>query len=219
MTQWRLGCEMSMKGARALAGALFLLAAVSAAPAASIAQDDGTAGVTPATPTTPLTPTPPSLPMSPSKDPNGSNWSKGDDSAPKDQGQQAVASEATSGPATSRSAMAHASASATVTMGDNFFSPNSVTVAVGDTVSWRNNGQATHNATASDGSFATGNISPGGSGSHTFSSAGTFDYVCTIHPGMNGTVRVLASSSGGGGGGGGGSTTSGSRPSEAAAVA
>jgi len=38
----------------------------------------------------------------------------------------------------------------------------------------------------------------GGSGSHTFNSAGTFSYICTIHPNMKGTVRVLSSGGGGG---------------------
>src|SRR5262249_57138532 len=98
-------------------------------------------------------------------------------------------------PAVTRSATAHASAAASVTMGDFFFSPSSVTVAVGDTVTWTNNGQAPHNATADDGSFKTPDLNNGQSASHTFSSAGTFTYICTIHPNMHGTVRVLASRS------------------------
>jgi plastocyanin len=199
-----------MKGARALAGAAFMLAAVSIAPAVSAAQDAGSTPATPVTPTTPTLPAP------------GNATGKADGAAKDSGSSDSAASQAqpAAAPAVSRSASAHASASATVTMGDNFFSPNSVTVAVGDTVTWKNNGQAPHTATANDGSFDTGTIQPGGSGSHTFSSAGTFAYVCTIHAGMNGTVRVLASSGGGGGSsGGGGSTSSGSSQSEAAAVA
>ncbi|HSR25365.1 MAG TPA: cupredoxin family copper-binding protein, partial [Candidatus Eisenbacteria bacterium] len=115
---------------------------------------------------------------------------------------------------------AHKSASASVTMGDFFFSPSSVTVAVGDTVTWHNSGQAPHTATANDGSFDTGTINPGGSASHTFTRAGTFSYICTIHPNMHGTVRVLSAAGGGSGGSGGtsGSTPSGSGTSEASAV-
>jgi hypothetical protein len=100
-----------------------------------------------------------------------------------------------------------------------------VSVAVGDTVTWRNTGQAPHNATADDGSFKTANLNNGQSASHTFSQAGTFSYICTIHPQMKGTVRVLASNSGGGSGGGGsggggaGSSSGGSSGSEASAVA
>jgi hypothetical protein len=102
-------------------------------------------------------------------------------------------------------------------MGDFFFSPPSVTIAVGDTVTWHNSGQAPHTATANDGSFDTGTINAGGSGSHTFNSAGTFSYICTIHPNMHGTVRVLSSS--GGSGGNAGASSGGSGTSESSAVA
>ena len=55
-------------------------------------------------------------------------------------------------------------------MGDLFFSPTSVTIAVGDTVTWHNTGQAPHNATADDGSFKTPDLNNGQSASHTFNS-------------------------------------------------
>jgi hypothetical protein len=103
-----------------------------------------------------------------------------------------------------------------VNMGDFFFSPASVSVAVGDTVTWHNSGDAPHTATANNGSFDTGTINSGGSGSHTFNSPGTFSYICTIHPNMKGTVRVLSS---GGSGGSAGSSSSGSSSSESSAVA
>jgi hypothetical protein len=93
-----------------------------------------------------------------------------------------------------------------------------VTVSVGDTVTWRNSGQAPHNATADDGSFTTPNLNKGQSASHRFTEAGTFSYICTIHPNMHGTVRVLSSSSGGGGGSSGSSSSSASS-SESSAVA
>jgi hypothetical protein len=94
-------------------------------------------------------------------------------------------------------------------------------VAVGDTVTWRNTGQAPHNATADDGSFKTRDLNQGQSASHRFSSAGTFSYICTIHPNMHGTVRVLSSggNDGGGGGAAAGSSSSGSANSETSAVA
>lgn len=198
-----------MKGARALAGAAFMLAAVTAAPTVSAAQDAGSPAATPTTPTAPTLPSPGDV----------TGAAKGSDPAPSDQGASQAEANTPAAPPVSRSASAHASASATVTMGDNFFSPSSVTIAVGDTVTWRNNGQAPHTATANNGSFDTGTIQPGGSGSHTFNSAGTIPYICTIHAGMTGTVRVLASSSGGGGGGGSSTGSSGSSQSEAAAVA
>jgi plastocyanin len=122
-------------------------------------------------------------------------------------------------PRSAGGAVAHASASATVSMGDNFFSPASVSIATGDTVTWTNNGQAPHSATADDGSFDTGVFNSGQSRSHTFSRAGTFSYFCTVHANMRGTVRVLAASSGGGNEGGGSAGSSGAGSSEAAAVA
>jgi LPXTG-motif cell wall-anchored protein len=75
-------------------------------------------------------------------------------------------------------------------------------VNVGDSVTWTNSGPSDHTATASDGSFDTGTLSKGRSASHTFGNAGTFAYVCSIHPNMHGTVRVVGSSSNGGNQGG-----------------
>jgi hypothetical protein len=82
-------------------------------------------------------------------------------------------------------------------------------VHVGDTITWSNQDIAPHTATASDGSFDTGTINPGKSGSHTFTKAGTFAYICSIHPSMKGTVTVAAASGGTSGSGSGGSGGSG----------
>ena len=87
------------------------------------------------------------------------------------------------------------------------YSPGSVTVAVGDTVTWTNSDAQAHTATADDASWDSGSIGNGASGTVTFSTAGTFPYHCSIHPEMTGTVTVQAAASGGGGGGGGGATT------------
>jgi plastocyanin len=108
-----------------------------------------------------------------------------------------------------------AAASTGVTIKNFKFSPASSSVHTGDTITWTNQDQAPHTATANDGSFDTGTINQGKSGSHTFSKAGTFSYICSIHPSMKGTVTVLGASSGGGSGGGnsGGSSSSGSNGS------
>ena len=102
-----------------------------------------------------------------------------------------------------------AAASATVTMADFKFAPASVTVNVGDTVTWRNTGDEAHTATAKNGGFDTGNVNPGSTGSATFRSAGTFSYFCKPHPFMTGTVRVVGTGGGGGGGGGTGAASNG----------
>ncbi len=75
------------------------------------------------------------------------------------------------------------------------FSPGTVSVAVGDTVTWTNTDDVGHTATADDGSFSTGTIADGTSKSATFATAGTFAYQCTIHPQMTGTVVVAAGGS------------------------
>lgn len=79
-----------------------------------------------------------------------------------------------------------------VTIADFAFRPPSITVRAGQTVTWANSGPSSHTATAGDGSFDTGVLRSGASASHRFTSAGTFAYVCSIHPRMHGTVRVLA---------------------------
>ncbi len=70
------------------------------------------------------------------------------------------------------------------------YSPNPITVSRGGAVVWVNNDTTAHTSTANDNSWNSGNIAPGGSFSHTFSSSGTFSYHCMIHPGMVGTVTV-----------------------------
>jgi plastocyanin len=108
-----------------------------------------------------------------------------------------------------------AAASTGVTIKDFKFAPASTSVHVGDTITWTNQDVAPHTATASDGSFDTGSLSQGKSGSHTFTKAGSFPYICSIHPSMKGTVTVAASSgsSGGSGSGNTGSSSGSTTPS------
>jgi plastocyanin len=78
----------------------------------------------------------------------------------------------------------------TVDMKNIAFSPNSVTVKVGQTVKWVNQDTVAHNVTAQSGAFKSTNFGPGGSFTFKATKPGTFGYVCTIHPGMNGTLIV-----------------------------
>lgn len=77
-------------------------------------------------------------------------------------------------------------------MEDFSFQPASITVNVGDSVTWTNADEAPHSATADEGSFDTGTFGKGESRSHQFTEAGTFTYFCRPHPSMKGTVRVVA---------------------------
>jgi plastocyanin len=71
------------------------------------------------------------------------------------------------------------------------FNPASVTVSAGDTVTWTNDDSVGHDVTG-DGfkSGDPGAMQNGDTFEHTFDKAGTFDYVCTVHPGMEGSVKV-----------------------------
>lgn len=73
------------------------------------------------------------------------------------------------------------------------FSPRTVTVGVGDSVTWTNSDAQTHTATSGT-AWDTGDIGNGESASITFRRAGTYDYICAIHPTMTGTVVVRGTS-------------------------
>jgi plastocyanin len=70
------------------------------------------------------------------------------------------------------------------------FSPSQTTITHGQSVCWQNNGAATHTVTSDDGtSFNTG-LPSGQIFVHTFPTAGSFPYHCTVHAGMTGTITV-----------------------------
>jgi plastocyanin len=70
------------------------------------------------------------------------------------------------------------------------YAPNPITVSVGTAVTWTNNDTIAHTATANNGAFDTGNLAAGSSKTITMSTAGSFPYHCTIHPGMVATINV-----------------------------
>lgn len=70
------------------------------------------------------------------------------------------------------------------------FSPGNVHVPVGAKVTWKNEDQAPHVATAADGSWTTPNLQKGQSALITFDKAGDYLYICTYHPGMTGRILV-----------------------------
>lgn len=95
------------------------------------------------------------------------------------------------------SILANAQTTHTVTVGNNFFSPANLTIQVGDTVRWTNaadNGPP-HNVVGDWGSSTTAESF---TYEFTFTQAGVFDYLCTIHPAsMRGTVTVEGGTGGG----------------------
>jgi plastocyanin len=70
---------------------------------------------------------------------------------------------------------------------DNAFKPKVTEIATGDTVTWSFEGSAVHNVHGPG--FASKNLKDG-TFEHTFNSAGTVKYQCTIHPGMTGEIKV-----------------------------
>lgn len=77
------------------------------------------------------------------------------------------------------------------------FSPESVNVSVGDTVTWTNTGSFQHTSTsgepgAPDGTWDSGTLGSGAAFSHVFAQVGNFHYYCRFHgaSGMKGVVSV-----------------------------
>jgi plastocyanin len=116
----------------------------------------------------------------------GSSSSSNSTSAP-------AAATSASTPATSAStpATAPAAAGVAITMKNIAFDPKAVTVKKGQKITWTNGEAVPHNVTATSGaSFKSALLDEGKTFSFTPTKAGTIEYTCTIHPGMNGTITV-----------------------------
>jgi plastocyanin len=93
-------------------------------------------------------------------------------------------------PATTASSGAPAASGSTVEIKDFMFMPMNLTVAVGTTVTWKFDDSTDHTVAADDGSFTSPALGSGKTYTHTFKTAGTVKYHCSIHPFMTGTVVV-----------------------------
>jgi len=83
-----------------------------------------------------------------------------------------------------------APAGAVITIRNFDFAPMSVTVPVGGSVTWHNMDPEPHTVTSVDGLFRSGGIDQGESYTFRFTKAGTYAYLCSIHPQMRATVVV-----------------------------
>lgn len=88
-----------------------------------------------------------------------------------------------------------AHAEATVQIVNLHYKPTPLTIDLGETVTWKNEGFIPHTVTG--GELDSGRIRGGGEFSYTFTKPGTFEYRCTIHPSMLGKVIVQGEASGG----------------------
>ncbi|MGV9299999.1 cupredoxin domain-containing protein [Amycolatopsis sp. NPDC003676] len=79
-----------------------------------------------------------------------------------------------------------------VAIKDFAFAPAATTVKKGTTVTWTNQDQDAHTVTSqgSGGPLRSPTLQTGQSYQYTFSTPGTFEYLCTIHPFMTATVTV-----------------------------
>jgi amicyanin len=106
-------------------------------------------------------------------------------------GMPGMASKPASGPAApTPGAPAPPVAGTAVNITNFAFTPATLTVMVGDTVTWTNHDEEPHTVVANDGSFHSPGLDNNATYSFTFTNPGTFDYTCGIHPFMHGTVVV-----------------------------
>ena len=90
-------------------------------------------------------------------------------------------------------------ADVSVTMRNIAFKPKTVTISPGDRVTWTNRDTAQHNA-VDRGEFETRLLEEGESDSVTIDEAGTYNYICTVHPSMKGKLIAQTGGSGSSGG-------------------
>jgi plastocyanin len=89
---------------------------------------------------------------------------------------------------------AGASAANTIEMDGTGFVPSELTVTVGETVTWVNRDPFPHNVTSAAGHFSSHDMQPDQQWQFTPQVEGRFPYVCTLHPGMAGTLIVRGKS-------------------------
>lgn len=82
--------------------------------------------------------------------------------------------------------------SGSVTISDFQFTPATLQVSQGTTVTWTNNGPSSHTSTSDAGAWDSGTLSPGKSFSLKFNTPGSFTYHCSIHPSMKASITVTA---------------------------
>ena len=70
------------------------------------------------------------------------------------------------------------------------YEPSVLEVTLGTDVTWTNEDGAPHTATAQGDTFDTGRLDKGESGGITFDTPGTYEYICTYHPYMEGRIVV-----------------------------
>ena len=152
--------------------------------------------VTPLPPTATLTPEPtepPTAEPTANNDPYATDEPTAEPPATDKPTAEPTATSAPTAAATETAPAAPASAS--VSIEDFQFSPATITVAAGTTVTWTHLGEIRHTVTADDGSFDSPTMAGGDTFAFTFDTPGTYAYYCRFHggagqSGMSGVVIV-----------------------------
>jgi len=105
-------------------------------------------------------------------------------------------SGATGGGASGSAGIAEPASTATIHFAGRRFSPSAITVRAGAVVTFRNDDDRAHTASATDDTFDTGVLAAGASARATLAKPGTYRYLCLIHPDMTGTITVKSTSGG-----------------------
>lgn len=118
----------------------------------------------------------------------------GDDSSDSGDDAAAESSDTTAAPAGGTDMAPAEGETVTVEIGDFLFDPTPVEITAGQSVVWENTHNQAHTSTGNgDQDWNTDNIAPGESSEPVlFEDAGTFTYICALHPFMEGTVEVSA---------------------------
>ena len=120
----------------------------------------------------------------------------GTSAAPSEAALQSLPAASEAAPSEAAAPSEDAASGRNVTLTDNAFSEGELTIAVGDTVTFRNAGSNPHtvtegtNGAEAEGSSFNEQVAPGDEVEITFDEAGTFDVTCLFHGNMNMTVVV-----------------------------
>jgi plastocyanin len=82
------------------------------------------------------------------------------------------------------------SGAVTIKMADIKFDPETASVKAGQEVCWVNEDSVQHDAVAENDAFKSELFNKGETFTTTVDQPGTIKYVCTVHPGMTGTLEV-----------------------------
>ena len=92
--------------------------------------------------------------------------------------------------ATGSPANTGSSDAAQIVIKDFMFTPMSLTIKAGSTVTWANKDDEPHTVVSDTGMFRSGAVDTDETFTFTFDKPGTYHFTCSIHPRMVGTIEV-----------------------------